>query len=152
MSEAREIELSRTRNPELFRLVVGGYGLFGVITSVDLKLMPRVKLRRDVEILPLADFEERISQRIADGYLYGDLQFKTDEQAEDFLQIGVFSTYRPVDPATPMPAQQHRLTADSWRSLLALAHRDKARAYADYSRYYLSTDGQIYWSDTHRAH
>ncbi len=93
-ADAREIELSRTRHPELFRLVVGGYGLFGVITSVDLKLMPRIKLRRDVEILSLAAFEEKISQRIADGYLYGDLQFKTDEQAEDFLKVGVFSTYK----------------------------------------------------------
>ena len=56
--------------------------------------MPRIKLRRDVEILSLAAFEEKISQRIADGYLYGDLQFKTDEQAEDFLKVGVFSTYK----------------------------------------------------------
>src|ERR1700674_4096600 len=32
---------SRTENSELFRLVVGGYGLFGVVTSVRLRLVPR---------------------------------------------------------------------------------------------------------------
>jgi FAD/FMN-containing dehydrogenase len=33
---------------------------------------------------------------------------------------------------------------------LLLAHTDKSRAFAEYARYYMSTDGQIYWSDTHQ--
>ena len=33
-------ECSRTTNPELFALAIGGYGLFGVITSVTLRLQP----------------------------------------------------------------------------------------------------------------
>ena len=41
---------SRTENPELFRLVHGGYGLFGVVTSVHLRLAPRRKVERVVEI------------------------------------------------------------------------------------------------------
>ena len=32
-------ECSRTKNPELFRLAVGGYGLFGVILDVDLEIV-----------------------------------------------------------------------------------------------------------------
>src|SRR5712671_5644244 len=31
---------SRTENPELFRLVTGGYGLFGIVTSMRLRLVP----------------------------------------------------------------------------------------------------------------
>jgi FAD/FMN-containing dehydrogenase len=31
-------EVSRERNPELFSLVIGGYGLFGIIVDVDLRL------------------------------------------------------------------------------------------------------------------
>ena len=34
---------SRTENAELFRLAIGGYGLFGVVTRVRLRLMPRTK-------------------------------------------------------------------------------------------------------------
>jgi FAD/FMN-containing dehydrogenase len=39
---------SRTENPELFRLVHGGYGLFGVVTSVRLRLVPRRRVERMV--------------------------------------------------------------------------------------------------------
>lgn len=149
-ADGREIEVSRAVNPELFSLVVGGYGLFGVITSVDLQLSRRIKLRRHVEIIPLSSLEDEIAKRMADGYLYGDLQFKTDEKADDFLQIGVFSTYKPVNPDTPVPDTQRKLTSDAWHRLLALAHVDKSKAYTEYSSYYLGTDGQIYWSDTHQ--
>src|SRR5437899_2039871 len=44
---------SRAENAELFRLAIGGYGLFGVITSVPLRLAPRVKVQRPVEILEI---------------------------------------------------------------------------------------------------
>src|SRR6266568_8815195 len=46
---------SRTENPELFRLVHGGYGLFGVVTSVRLRLAPRKKVERVVEIRTVDD-------------------------------------------------------------------------------------------------
>src|ERR1700680_4649830 len=39
---------SRTENPELFGLVHGGYGLFGIVTSVKLRLAPRRKGERGV--------------------------------------------------------------------------------------------------------
>src|SRR5262249_46468969 len=48
-------ECSRNQNAELFRLAIGGYGMFGVITSVKLRLRDRVKVRRIVEIRDLKD-------------------------------------------------------------------------------------------------
>ena len=42
---------SRSENSELFRLVIGGYGLFGVVTRVRLKLMPRTKIERVVRLI-----------------------------------------------------------------------------------------------------
>src|SRR5437773_5484159 len=41
---------SRTENPELFRLAIGGYGLFGFIYSVTLRLVPRRKPERGVQV------------------------------------------------------------------------------------------------------
>ena len=46
---------SRRENVELFRLAIGGYGLFGVIVSVKLRLGPRRKIERVVEVLDLDD-------------------------------------------------------------------------------------------------
>jgi FAD/FMN-containing dehydrogenase len=130
--------------------VVGGYGLFGVVTTVDLQLQRRVKLRRDVNVLPLSEVPRTFAARIRDGYLYGDFQFKTDERADDFLAVGVLSAYRAVPSDTPIPAEQESLSPAAWRQLFALAHLDKARAFETYRDYYLGTNGQVYWSDTHQ--
>jgi FAD/FMN-containing dehydrogenase len=142
--------VSRREHPDLFRLAVGGYGLFGVIAAVTLRLAPRRKLRRVVEVMNVDRFIPAVEQRIADGFLYGDFQYATDGTSEDFLRRGVFSCYRPVDDATVVPDGQRELGAEDWGRLLYLSHADKARAFAEYAAYYLSTDGQLYWSDTHQ--
>ena len=79
---------SRTENRELFSLVVGGYGLFGVIYSVTLRLMPAHHLRRTVEVTTTDALARRFADRIADGFTYGDFQYKTDESSPDFLRLG----------------------------------------------------------------
>jgi FAD/FMN-containing dehydrogenase len=141
---------SRTENAELFRLVAGGYGLFGVVTSVTLRLAPRRKLQRAVEVRRMAGLMDAFAARIGDGFLYGDFQFSIDAASDGFLDEGVFSCYRPVDPETPVPEGQRKLTNEGWLRLLGLAHTDKAAAFRRYAEHYLATDGQIYWSDTHQ--
>lgn len=141
---------SRTENADLFRLAVGGYGLFGVVTSITLRLAPRRKLQRVVEVRRLEGLMDAFAARIGDGFLYGDFQFSIDAASDGFLDEGVFSCYRPVDLETPIPEGQRKLTTESWLRLLGLAHTDKAAAFRRYAEHYLATDGQIYWSDTHQ--
>lgn len=143
-------EVSRNKNPELFRLAIGGYGLLGAITTVDLRLQRRMKLRRDVDVVSVDEVIPLIDKRIASGYRYGDFQFKTDEKAPDFMAVGVFSTYQPVPADMPIPAEQGSLSPDAWRKLFALAHLNKTQAYENYRDFYRGTQGQIYWSDTHQ--
>jgi FAD/FMN-containing dehydrogenase len=141
---------SRTENPELFRLVHGGYGLFGIVTSVQLRLAPRTKVERVVEIRIIDDLIAAFDKRIADGFLYGDFQFSIERTSEDFLHKGVFSCYRPVSQDTPVPPAENQLTDENWRQLLYLAHADAKQAFKRYADYYLSTNGQVYWSDLHQ--
>lgn len=141
---------SRTENPELFRLVHGGYGLFGIVTSVRLRLVPRNKVERVVEIRTVDDLAEAFTKRISDGFQYGDFQFAIARDSDDFLRKGVFSCYRPVPIETPIRSAQKELTDDNWRQLLYLAHTDGKAAFDRYADYYLSTNGQVYWSDTHQ--
>ena len=144
------VECSRTQNRELFRLAIGGYGLFGVIASVKLRLMPRRKVQRVVEEQSVETVMSAFERRIADGFLYGDFQFAIDNASENFLRKGVFSCYRPVSDDTPMPATQAELKPEDWMKLLYLAHADKEQVYQQYVGYYLSTSGQVYWSDEHQ--
>jgi FAD/FMN-containing dehydrogenase len=144
------VTCSRRQNPELFRLASGGYGLFGVVCSVTLRLVPRQKMERVVEVRGADGLIPAFDDRIRNGFLYGDFQFAIDRSSDDFLHKGVFSCYRPVDPATPMPEHVKELSDESWRMLLYLAHADKSEAFRRYADYYLSTNGQLYWSDTHQ--
>jgi len=141
---------SRGENSELFGLALGGYGLFGVIYSVRLRLAPRLKLERQVEIRTADGLAQAFEERVAAGYLYGDFQFDIDESSDGFLRRGVFACYRPVDSATPMPTDQGELSEADWNGLIRLAHADKAGAWQRYSEHYLATSGQLYWSDTHQ--
>ena len=149
-ADGRPRTCSRRENADLFKLAIGGYGLFGPIASVRLRLMPRQKIRRAVEVRNIDDLPAAFEQRIADGFLFGDFQFSIDDTSDDFLRRGVFSCYQPVDPATAMPAAQKELADDDWQRLLLAAHAGKAEAFRQYSQYYLATNGQLYWSDTHQ--
>ena len=144
------VECSRTQNRELFALAIGGYGLFGPIATIRLRLSPRQKVQRVVEVQQIETVMDAFERRIADGFLYGDFQFSINDQSSNFLRSGVFSCYKPVAGETPIPEKQAELNPDDWLKLLYLAHADKERAYETYVQYYLGTSGQVYWSDEHQ--
>lgn len=108
---------SRTENAKLFQLAIGGYGLFGIITRVRLRLMPRTKIERVVEIIDIDNLMPAFRARIAEGYLYGDCQFSTDASSDTYLRKGVFACYRPLPSDTQMPAEQKELGEAQWREL-----------------------------------
>lgn len=149
---------SRTQEPELFSLVVGGYGLFGIVCSATLRLAPRQRVRRVVDILDLEEAQAAIERRVAQGCLYGDFQFAIDPQDPGFLQRGVLACYLPVAGAeagglgeaadVDASEPQAELGPEAWLQLLKLAHEDKAGAFRRYAQHYLSTHGQTYWHDT----
>lgn len=144
------VKCSRDSNNKLFRLVAGGYGLFGCIYSVTLRLAPRQMLERVVELEEIDNLAKRFNERISDGFLYGDFQFMTDDTSEGFMRTGVFSCYRPVEREQPPSPDQRKLSLDDWMRLITLAHADKKLAFKVYSEHYLATSGQIYYSDRHQ--
>lgn len=145
--------VSRTENAELFGLAIGGYGLFGVIMSVTLRLVRRRVVRRVVEAIAVGDLIAKMNRRIADGHLYGDCQYATylDDAPEE--HPGILSSYAPVaedaEPAAP-DLEAPSLSAEDWADLIRLARTDKRRAFAQYTAYYLKSSGRIYGSDTHQ--
>lgn len=144
----RSMFCSRNENAELFSLVIGGYGLFGIIYSATLRLAPRQRLKRLVDIIDLDDAMNAVFRRTADGCLFGDFQFVIDTKDAGFLRRGVFSCYKPVPRSEAESDGQADLSPDAWLKLLKLAHEDKSMAFRLYAQHYLSTDGNCYWSDT----
>jgi len=139
---------SRSQDPNLFRLVIGGYGLFGIVTRVRLRVRPRTKVRRVVAVGETGTIIERFNERIRSGFIYGDYQFATDDTRDSFLRRGVFSCYEPVDPDTPLTLNPTRFNPEDWARLTFYSHTHKRRAFSVYSERYLKTSGQIYWADS----
>ncbi len=138
----------RTNNAELFSLVIGGYGLFGLIYSITLRLSPRLRLRRMVNIIDIDDAIHAVRRRVSEGCIYGDFQFVIDGADDAFLRRGVFACYKPVQADDGIKEGASDLTPETWLKLLKLAHDDKKTAFKLYAQHYLATDGNCYWSDT----
>jgi len=149
MASGEILNCSRRENTELFRLAVGGYGLFGIFVSATIRLAKRQKVRRSVKIESVENLDSLFTDRINENFLYGDFQFAIAPESKDFLRKGVFSCYLPVPNETPIEFCRE-LSPEDWKNLLYLAHVNKQKAFALYASHYLATDGQIYWSDTHQ--
>jgi FAD/FMN-containing dehydrogenase len=137
---------SRNENQELFSLAIGGYGLFGIISHVTLRLTPHAILRRTVEVCTTEQAVRKLEERKRAGATYGDFQFAIDHKSPDFLLSGILSTYAPTQGCAQ--SANKLLKLDQWEELLFLAHSNKSAAFEKYKNHYLSTNGQLYSSDT----
>ncbi|MCH2134192.1 MAG: FAD-binding oxidoreductase [Phycisphaerales bacterium] len=141
---------SRTENAELFSLAIGGYGLFGIVTHVTLRLVPRQVVKRMVEIIAVRNLLPRIEAALEEGFLYGDCQYSIDLEGDEEFHPGVFSCYKPVPDDTPVSEQKKQMAGADWAALYRLARTDKGKAFSQYEQFYLGTSGQVYWSDAHQ--
>jgi FAD/FMN-containing dehydrogenase len=61
------VRCSRTQNQELFSLVLGGYGLLGIILDADLRVVPNERYRLEQHVVPvdrsLATLESKVKGR-----------------------------------------------------------------------------------------
>ena len=142
---------SEDENQDLFRRIIGGFGLFGIVTSVTLRLKKRQVLERRVKIVDVEDLITTMQKRMQEGAQYGDFQFAIDHEQDGFLTRGIVSTYHPVPvDAAELPEltrQQAALSPGMWRELIYLAHTNKSEAFRIYSEHYKRTCGQLYLSD-----
>jgi FAD/FMN-containing dehydrogenase len=143
-------QCSRKENAELFALAAGGYGLFGIITAVGLRLVPRRKVRRHVEARTTAELIALIEGRTAVGAPYGYFQYSIDETSADFLRTGILTTYEDVSPETQLGTERTDVDTKLLTALLEIAHRDRGSAYRRYAKLELSRDGNVEWSDSHQ--
>lgn len=94
---------SPTENAELFRSVLGGYGLFGVILDLDLAVVPNEMYAWKRNFMDYADFPEYYKKNIADnsdiGLVYGRLSISPSS----YLTETIIHTYEKIDFSGPVP-------------------------------------------------
>ncbi|WP_369275847.1 FAD-dependent oxidoreductase [Streptomyces sp. R11] len=120
------VTCSPTKNAELFRLVLGGYGMFAVILEADIAVVPNVLLHPDFVTVPTQGVYAPTSQvEMAYGRLSVD--------PGNFLNEAIIGTYTPLPEsrgqqlplpplpqpgarfsAIPQPAAPARLCAGGW--------------------------------------
>ena len=149
-SDGNRLKCSREENIDLFQCAIGGYGLFGFVDSINLKLTTRQLLERKVTENSLEEVIPLLEDYAGQGATYGDFQYMTDETSQDFLSKGILSVYIPSSKEAGYLDQGNELTVDDWKKLFVLAHTNKKMAYEQYLNHYLKTDGQCYWSDDHQ--
>lgn len=99
------INCSRTENPELFKLVLGGYGLFGIILDVKLKVVDNKVLQYKYFRLSPEKYVEYYKKLISDNpkvnLVFGRLKIANQE----FLEEATINFFEEVDQK-PLPIKQ----------------------------------------------
>ena len=100
--QGKIINCSRTENQELFKLVIGGYGLFGIILDVKLKVVDNVALRyKYVRLSPenyISYYKKFISDNPDVNLVFGRLRISD----KLFLEEATLNFFEKV-PAKPIP-------------------------------------------------
>ena len=119
----------RRRTADLFRLAIGGYGLFGVDLLGDAAAHAAAEARAGGRgrAIRRADRGLRPSAS-ADGFLYGDFQFAIDDDFGRLPQARRVLLLPAASPdARPCRRGQRELGDGDWQRALFLAHTDKRR-------------------------
>jgi FAD/FMN-containing dehydrogenase len=87
------VRCSRSENKELFSLVLGGYGLFGVILDADLRVVANERLRLEQYIVPLdramESFERKLREKPGVRMVYARMNI-TPQRMFDEVLVNMF--------------------------------------------------------------
>ena len=121
LADGSVVVCSDSENPDLFRLAVGGYGLFGVVLDADLQMVENKVLKRRSELVTADAFAPRFIARATDrstSMSYGRLSVARD----GFLGQALLVDY------VAAPSQPDRAPPPKNSSAFALVSRSIFRA------------------------
>ncbi len=87
------INVSREENPELFGLVIGGYGLFGVIVDADLELTSDMIYKMTSEAMDYKEYPEYFKVRVLGNRAVGLHSAKLSNAPSSLLREVVITDY-----------------------------------------------------------
>jgi FAD/FMN-containing dehydrogenase len=121
LADGQLVTASRRENADIFFAAMGGYGLIGIITEMELQMVPNARLKpRYTDVSPLnfgPEFAQAIKATPNVQMAYGRMDISKDR----FLEEAMIITYRPTSDQSDIP----RAPGSGWRSRRA---RDIFRA------------------------
>ena len=93
------VSCDRQTRPELFALVLGGYGLAGVILDADLETVPNHAYHTSVDIMTVEALAARLGQPSTTGSEM--VSARLAVEPESFLQMAALTTMAPTDGPAP---------------------------------------------------
>jgi FAD/FMN-containing dehydrogenase len=97
LADGSVVVCSDSENSELFRLAIGGYGLFGIVIDAELRMVENRMLRPSSALMAADAFAPRFIARASDpsvSMAYGRLSMARD----GFLREALLVSFAPVQP------------------------------------------------------
>jgi FAD/FMN-containing dehydrogenase len=104
LADGTVLTCSRTENAALFRYAMGGYGLFGVITELELEMVPNALLTPRYEEVSGLELGARFAQQLAADPTIQMAYGRMDVALDRFFERGLLITYRPAADQSDIPA------------------------------------------------
>ena len=103
LADGGHVTCSRTENADLFSFAMGGYGMFGIITELEMDMVPNARLEPTFETMPGTAFGEAFLKKIRENndiqMAYGRMSVAIDGFFDEALMI----TYKPTADQTNLP-------------------------------------------------
>jgi decaprenylphospho-beta-D-ribofuranose 2-oxidase len=117
--DGKILNVSRDQNSELFGLVIGGYGLFGIIIEVTLELTDNVLLERQVTILDACDLVGYFEKNIKNNPKIEFYSARFDLNKKNYLQQAIVVSYRKISDAKILSKYDlTNISTDKWQTML----------------------------------
>jgi FAD/FMN-containing dehydrogenase len=108
LADGSLVTCSRTENPDLFAHAMGGYGLFGIILTLDVEMTPNLLLVPTFSRMPAEQFGRRFVDTISGDATVKMAYGRLSLTRRHFFEEALLVAYRP-HPAPPasLPAARH---------------------------------------------
>ena len=103
LADGSLVTCSRTENTGLFRHAMGGYGLFGVITELELDMVPNARLAPTFEEMPGTDIGARFVGLLGSDRTIQMAYGRMDVSLDRFFERALLITYRPSGDQAKLP-------------------------------------------------
>lgn len=139
--------LSRTENPELFSLVIGGYGLFGIIIEIELSLTDNPICYKEQEIIPyqkyIAHFNDKILTNPDINLYYGRfVMIPGESYLQDVISVSYLIDHQ-KHRAKRQPLQPEK--SITWNQLLFNIYRKNQGKWISWLRHTIEMHSTAPW-------